>query len=74
MKQNGEKTDGELTQICRNHMIYAALYMLGYYALDMHLNFLSVENEEDRMKTKESIGLVGLRSFFRDAIVKTSPS
>ena len=57
------KTEKEVTKVFRQSLQYTALYCLAYYGINVHMEFLPIDegNEEDLTKVKESIGLFGLK-------------
>ena len=65
MKEKGNKSSEDIAKIYRDHLIFKGVYMLAYYGLDLHMNFLPIDeaNVEDRTKTKESIGMIGFKCF-----------
>ena len=56
-------SEEQVTRIFRHSLQYTALYLLAYYGLNIHMEFLPIQegNTEDLKKVKESIGLVGLK-------------
>lgn len=56
-------SEEQVTRIFRHSLQYTGLYLLAYYALNIHMEFLPIDegNVEDLTKVKESIGLVGLK-------------
>ena len=63
--RKANNSEEQVTRIFRHSLQYSALYLLGHYALNIHIEFLPIDegNVEDLTKVKESIGLVGLKYF-----------
>lgn len=58
-----DTSEEQVTRIFRHSLQYTALYLLAYYGLNVHMEFLPIDegNVDDLTKVKESIGLVGLK-------------
>ena len=61
--RNAGTSEEQITRIFRHSLQYTALYLLAYYGLNIHMEFLPIDggNTKDLDKVKESIGLVGLK-------------
>ena len=59
------KSEEEMTEIYRHSLQFLALYLLAYYALDIHMKFLLINegNAKDLTIIKESVGYAGLKCF-----------
>lgn len=64
MRSDGT-SEQQTTKIFRDSLVFTALYCLAYYGLDIHMEFLPIDegNVEDLTKVKESIGVLGLNCF-----------
>lgn len=56
-------SEKQVTRIFRHSLQYTGLYLLSYYSLGFHMEFLPIDegNVEDLSKVKECIGVIGLK-------------